>query len=152
MKLLPYVVISLLGGAIVPFQLAMVNAFRHSTQASQIQATFYLYLGGTLASLVLALVFGGGIKPPDVQYAQWWHWLTGVLGSAYIVLMFVAAPKIGSANTLLWVFVGQMVFATALAHFGVLGLELRKLEPVKLLGLSLIIIGGLLMIWAENRR
>ncbi len=36
MKLLPYVVISLLGGAIVPFQLAVVNAFRHSTQASQI--------------------------------------------------------------------------------------------------------------------
>ena len=41
MNVLPYVLISLLGGAIVPLQLAIVNAFRQSTHASQIQATLY---------------------------------------------------------------------------------------------------------------
>ena len=44
MNVLPYIIISLFGGAIAPLQLAMVNAFRESTQASQIQSTFYLYL------------------------------------------------------------------------------------------------------------
>ena len=55
MKILPYVLISLLGGAIVPLQLAMVNAFREATGAEQIQATFYLYLCG------LSLVVVGGL-------------------------------------------------------------------------------------------
>ena len=36
MNILPYILISLLGGAIVPLQLAIVNAFQKTTQASQI--------------------------------------------------------------------------------------------------------------------
>lgn len=150
MKTLPYVLISLLGGAIIPLQLAMVNSFRQSSNATQIQATFYLYLGGTIASLLLSFVISGGIKPPNMQNAQWWQYLTGFLGSFYILFMFIAAPKIGSASTLLWVFLGQMLFATALAHYGVLGLDVRKVEPVKLIGLGLIAIGGGVLIWAEQ--
>lgn len=69
MKILPYVLISLLGGAIVPLQLAIVNAFRESTQASQIQSTFYLYVGGAIASFLLSYLMSGGIKPPTIQEA-----------------------------------------------------------------------------------
>lgn len=68
----------------------------------------------------------------------------------YILFMFIAAPKIGSANTLLWIFLGQMFFATILAHYGFLGLEIRKIEPIKLFGLALIAIGGGVLIWAEQ--
>lgn len=71
MNVLPYIIISLFGGAIVPLQLAMVNAFRESTQASQIQSTFYLYLGGTIASLAMSYFISGGIKPPEVANASW---------------------------------------------------------------------------------
>ena len=53
MNILPYILISLLGGAIVPLQLAIVNAFQKTTQASQIQSTFYLYVGGTIASFII---------------------------------------------------------------------------------------------------
>ncbi len=151
MKNVPYVLISLLGGAIIPLQLAMVHALRNSTQATQWQATFYLYAGGTLASLLMALAWGGGIKPPQAAQAAWWMWLPGLLGSFYIVFMFIAAPKIGSASTLLWVFLGQMLFAVLLAHYGWLGLAVRKIDGFKSLGLLLIAAGGLLLIWAENR-
>lgn len=151
MKLLPFILISILGGIIIPLQLAIVNSFRQSTQATQIQATFYLYLGGAIASLLLSFVLSGGVKPPNIQNAQWWQYLTGFLGSFYILFMFIAAPKIGSASTLLWVFLGQMLFATLLAHYGFLGLEVRKIEPIKLFGLALIAIGGGVLIWAESQ-
>lgn len=149
-KALPYVFISLLGGLIVPLQLAIVHAFRRSTEAAQIQATFYLYLGGTVASFILSLVLSGGIRPPNAHNAHWWHYLPGFLGSFYILFMFVAAPKIGSANTLLWMFLGQMFFAAVLAHYGFLGLEIRKIDSAKLLGLGLVAIGGAVMIYAEK--
>lgn len=149
---LPYILISLIGGAIIPLQLAMVNAFRQSTHASQIQATFYLYLGGMVASALLAFLMSGTLRPSMPTQASWWMWLFGLLGSFYILFMFIAAPKIGSANTLLWVFLGQMLFATVFAHFGWLGLEVRRVDAIKLVGLALIAIGGLVMIYAENRQ
>jgi len=151
MKILPYVLISLLGGAIVPLQLAIVNAFRESTQASQIQSTFYLYLGGTLASLLLSYFISGGIKPSAVGNATWWMWSPGFLGSFYILFMFIAAPKIGAGNTLLWVFLGQMYFALLLSQLGWFGLEVTAIDKYKVSGLALVTIGGLLLIYGETR-
>lgn len=151
MKILPYVLISLLGGAIVPLQLAIVNAFRESTQASQIQSTFYLYLGGALASLVLSYIMSGGIKPPLIENATWWMWLPGFLGSFYILFMFIAAPKIGAGNTLLWVFLGQMYFAMILNQTGWFGLEVKTIDIYKISGLALVTLGGAILIYGETK-
>jgi transporter family-2 protein len=151
LKILPYILISLLGGAIVPLQLAIVNAFRESTQASQIQSTFYLYLGGALASLVLSYMMSGGIKPPIIENAAWWMWLPGFLGSFYILFMFIAAPKIGAGNTLLWVFLGQMYFALILNQTGLFGLEVKAIDIYKIIGLALVTLGGILMIYGETK-
>ncbi|PID50545.1 MAG: hypothetical protein CR991_00885 [Proteobacteria bacterium] len=92
MKNLFYVFISLLGGAIIPLQLAMVQAFRNTTHATQIQATFYLYLGGMVASFFLSFILSGNIKPPIASGASWWMWLTGFVGVFYILFMFISAP------------------------------------------------------------
>ena len=151
MKILPYVLISLLGGAIVPLQLAIVNAFRESTQASQIQSTFSLYVGGALASLVLSYLMSGGIKPPLVENATWWMWLPGFLGSFYILFMFIAAPKIGAGNTLLWVFLGQMYFALILSQTVWFDLEIKTIDRYKITGLALITLGGIVMIYGETK-
>lgn len=151
MKILPYVLISLLGGAIVPLQLAIVNAFRESTQASQIQSTFYLYLGGALASLVMSYLMSGGIKPPLIENATWWMWLPGFLGSFYILFMFIAAPKIGAGNTLLWVFLGQMYFAMILNQTGWFGLDVKTIDIYKISGLALVTLGGAILIYGETK-
>ncbi len=146
-----YVLISILGGLIVPLQLAMVSAFRNASGASQIQSTLVLYVGGAVASLIIALMIDGGIKPPLYQQASWWMWLPGLLGSLYILCMFLAAPKIGATNTLLWVFLGQMLFATLVDSTGFLGMQVKKVDGLKLLGLMFILIGGLIMIYNEYR-
>ncbi len=146
-----YVLISILGGLIVPLQLAMVSAFRNASGASQIQSTLVLYVGGAVASLIIALMIDGGIKPPLYQQASWWMGLPGLLGSLYILCMFLAAPKIGATNTLLWVFLGQMLFATLVDSTGFLGMQVKKVDGLKLLGLMFIVIGGLIMIYNEYR-
>ncbi|KXO84095.1 hypothetical protein AYK86_08585 [Acinetobacter venetianus] len=146
-----YVLISILGGLIVPLQLAMVSAFRNASGASQIQSTLVLYVGGAVVSLIIALMIDGGIKPPLYQQASWWMWLPGLLGSLYILCMFLAAPKIGATNTLLWVFLGQMLFATLVDSTGFLGMQVKKVDGLKLLGLMFILIGGLIMIYNEYR-
>ncbi len=146
-----YVLISILGGLIVPLQLAMVSAFRNASGASQIQSTLVLYVGGAVASLIIALMIDGSVKPSLSQQASWWMWLPGLLGSLYILCMFLAAPKIGATNTLLWVFLGQMLFATLVDSTGFLGMQVKKVDGLKLLGLMFIVIGGLIMIYNEYR-
>lgn len=135
----------------MPLQLAIVNSFRESTYASQIQSTFYLYLGGGIASLVLSYFISGGIKPPFVENATWWMWLPGVLGTFYVLFMFIAAPKIGAGNTLLWVFLGQMYFAMILNQTGLFGLEVKVIDIYKISGLALVTLGGVLLIYGENK-
>ena len=152
MNILPYILISLLGGAIVPLQLAIVNAFQKTTQASQIQSTFYLYVGGTIASFSISCISMGGVKPPHAEAASWWMWLPGFLGSFYILFMFISAPKIGSGNTLLWVFLGQMYFALIIGKLGLFGLDPKPINFYKMLGLAVVTIGGIIMIVGENKK
>lgn len=147
-----YVFISLLGGFVVPLQLAMINAFRHSSGATQIQSTFYLYVGGAIISLLIALMMDGTVKPVTYQQTSWWMWMSGFLGAFYILCMFLAAPNIGATNTLLWVFLGQMFFATLIDSTGFLGMQVKKLDAFKLIGLGLIFLGGLILLYSEYRK
>ena len=78
-------------------------------------------------------------------------WLPGFLGSFYILFMFIAAPKIGAGNTLLWVFLGQMYFALILSQTGLFGLEVKTIDIYKISGLALVTIGGMLMIYGESK-
>lgn len=143
---LPYVVLSLLGGAIIPVQLYITQALRSSSGASQLQATLYLYAGGVSVALLLSLLLNGGVVPPAPHKTAWWMWSAGLLGAFYILFMFLATPVIGAANTLVWVFLGQVILALVLDKLGLPGMAVREITPYRLLGLLLIFAGGLLML------
>ena len=151
MKIIVYVLISLLGGAIVPIQLGIISSFRHYSGASQIQATFYLYVGGAIASLVICYALSGGIIPTEPQKTSWWMWTAGFLGSLYILFMFISAPKIGAANTLVWVFLGQILFATLLDRAGHFNMPVQNTNWLKTSGIILIFLGGILMLLGNRR-
>jgi transporter family-2 protein len=44
-----------------------------------------------------------------------------------------------------------MLFATLVDSTGFLGMQVKKVDGLKLLGLMFIVIGGLIMIYNENR-
>ena len=78
-------------------------------------------------------------------------WLPGFLGSFYILFMFIAAPKIGAGNTLLWVFLGQMYVALILSQTSPFGLEVKTIDIYKIAGLALVTLGGIVMIYGETK-
>lgn len=77
--------------------------------------------------------------------------MSGLLGSFYIPFTFIAAPKIGASNTLLWVFLGQMDFTMILGQTGWFGLGVRAIDIYKPAGLALVTIGGVLIISSERK-
>lgn len=150
MKSTPFILLSLLGGAIVPIQLAITHAFRGTTGASHIQATFYLYFGGMIGSLLIAHAVNGSALPPAPEKAAWWMWISGFIGLFYMLFMFIAAPHIGAATTLVWVFIGQALIATLIDHFGLTGMPIKPTTWVKIVGIALIIAGGVLLVINEQ--
>lgn len=150
MKTTPFILLSLLGGAIVPIQIAITHALRGTTGASQIQATFYLYFGGMVGSLLIAYAVNGAVLPPAPEKATWWMWISGFIGLFYMLFMFIAAPHIGAATTLVWIFIGQVLIATLIDHFGLIGMPIKSTTWVKYLAIILIVLGGILLVINEN--
>ena len=66
--------------------------------------------------------------------------------------MFLSAPTIGSGNTLLWVFLGQMYLALIIGKLGRFGLDPKPINFYKMLGLAVVTIGGIIMIVGENKK
>ena len=66
--------------------------------------------------------------------------------------MFLSAPKIGSGNTLLWVFLCQMYFALIICKLGLFVLDPKPINFYKMLGLAVVTIGGIIMIVGENKK
>lgn len=150
MKQAPYIGLSLLGGAVVPLQLVIVSALRRHSEATQMQAVFWLYVGGALASGVCAVLWQGSVWPAAAARSAWWMWTSGFLGMFYMLFMFIATPHIGAANTLVWVFLGQILFAVVLDALGLTGAAVQQLNPAKWGGLLLIALGGLLMLYGNR--
>ncbi len=98
----------------------------------------------------LSYILSGNIKPPIASGASWWIWLTGFFGVFYILFMFISVPHIGSENTLLWIFLGQMYFSVIISQTHLWGLAIREFNTLKLLGLVIVTIGGVIMLYAEN--
>lgn len=151
MKAMPFVLLSVVAGMIVPLQIALVSAFRHAGEASQFQATLYLYVGGLLGAVALCLWADGSVVPPSVRETSWWMWLPGLLGVCHLAMMFVAAPHIGAANTLVWIFLGQVLFAVFLDRAGLFNMPVRPVSVLKLAGIALIVVGAILMMWGERK-
>lgn len=150
MKLIPFILLSLLGGAIVPIQIAITHILRGATGASQIQATFYLYFGGMIGSLLITYAINGSVLPPAPDKATWWMWISGFIGLFYMLFMFIAAPHIGAATTLVWIFIGQVLIATLIDHFGLIGMPIKPITGLKNMAIVCIIFGAVLLVINEN--
>ena len=71
-------------------------------------------------------------------------------GMFYMLFMFIATPHIGAANTLVWVFLGQILFAVVLDTAGLAGAAAQAISPAKCGGILLIGVGGLLMLYGNR--
>jgi transporter family-2 protein len=136
-----YLVSALLGGAILPVQVAL-NTLLRRYLGEPMQVTFISYLAGTLASLLICFVARYPI-PTGAALAQtsWWMWIGGCLGTVYVWSTIFATPKIGAALALALTIAGQMIAALFLDHYGVIGLSKFPASPERITGVVLVVLG-----------
>ena len=136
-----FIVLALLAGAMIPFQSAM-----NSTLGKNLQSPYY-------SSLIVFVVAAVAISiyiltsrfalPTATQFAAApkWSYLGGVLGGTYILLIVIAAPKLGIGNVTVMVLLGQVLAAIIIDQFGLLGAVKHILNWQRLIGVVLLISG-----------
>src|SRR5699024_1834858 len=69
------------------------------------------------------------------------YFIGGALWAIYITVNIVLMPYLGAALTTLAGMLGQMIIALMIDHFGLLGIDERKVTPRKLLAIFTIMVG-----------
>lgn len=145
-----YLSAALIGGAILPVQVALNTLLRRYV-GEPMQVTFISYLAGTLASLSICF-FARYPLPASTSLAQasWWMWTGGCLGTFYVWSTIFATPRIGAALALALTIAGQMIVALFLDHYGVIGLTKSAASPTRIAGVVFVVLGVSLVAYAKR--
>lgn len=145
-----YLLSALLGGAVLPIQVAL-NALLRRSVGEPMQVTFISYFAGTLASLAICFVAQYPV-PTTTALAQtsWWMWIGGCLGTVYVWSTIFATPKIGASLALALTIAGQMIAALFLDHYGAIGLTKVPASPERIAGVVLVVLGVSLVAYAKR--
>lgn len=116
-----------------------------SSRVGILEGSFLVHLVGAIAGgIPLLLLSGGGLN--RWQAVPWYAWIGGTLGILVIMAFNYSIPRIGIAQTSVLFIVAQLTINTIVGHFGWLEIPLRPIDPSKIAGLVLLLIGAWLVV------
>lgn len=140
-----FYLLSLLAGVAVAIQTGVNSQLRHDTN-NPIFTALISFSVGTVALLLLYFLFfrQSPAFPSNYQFV-WWKFIGGLMGVFYITAVVIAAPRIGAANALGLIVMGQFVAAIIIDHFGMMGLPIKPISIYRVLGILLLLAGAYLV-------
>lgn len=143
---LPYFLLALIIGLIVPLQSAVNNQLKGVIGGSTLLAALLSFSIGTLTLALIALLSGqkwAGLA--NLGNASWWMLTGGLMGALFVFGTTLLAPKIGVAAMVSLIISGQIIASLLFDRFGLLGLPVREIGSLRILGAVLIAAGVLLV-------
>jgi transporter family-2 protein len=132
------ILIGLAGGVAVGLQSPLASMI--SQRLGTLESVFIVHLGGTLVALIPLLFYSGG-KLAQWRSVPWYALAAGVFGLVVIGAISYMIPRVGVAASITAIIAGQLLVGTILDHFGLLGAAERSLDPTRLLGLAVVLVG-----------
>jgi len=132
------ILIGLLGGVAVGLQSPLASLM--SQRLGLLESIFIVHVGGALAAMLPLMLRSGG-NLGRWQSVPWYALLAGLFGVIVIAAVSYMIPRIGVAGSIITVVTGQLMIGAILDHFGWLGALERPLEPVRLLGMGIVLLG-----------
>lgn len=133
--------VALIAGAVLPVQTAVNNKMA-LTVGSPILGAFVSFAVGTLSILLYSVASGESLASlSDSKNAPLIAWAGGLLGAFFVTATIILLPRIGVAMTISLIIAGQMVTALVMDHFGLLGLDVRPISLLRVIGVVLISLG-----------
>ncbi|MGH6873313.1 MAG: DMT family transporter [Rhizomicrobium sp.] len=119
--------------------MAALNSRLGSQLGSPWAAAFVLFVVaavvGGIALVIQGLPQGGWLVAPPLYYAG------GLLVAFYVLSITWAAPRMGVANAIFFVLVGQIVAAAIIDRFGLFGALKSPLTAQRAIGIAFMLVG-----------
>lgn len=138
MSALPGLVL-IIAGAGIPL-MAALNAGLGVRLGSPFPAAFVLFLLA-LASTTIFVLSNPLPSRAEIAAIPTHFYLGGLFVAFYVLSITWIAPKIGLGNAVFLVLLGQLVAATAIDHFALLGVPRAPVTALRIIGIGLIIVG-----------
>ena len=137
-SILLIILVGLAGGVAVGLQSPLASLM--SQRLGTMESVFIVHIGGAIASLLPLLFLGGG-KLGQWRDVPWYALGAGIFGLVVIGAVSYMIPHVGVAAATTTIVAGQLLVGTVLDHFGLLGAVERPLDPTRLFGLAVVIVG-----------
>lgn len=137
-SILLIILIGLAGGIAVGLQSPLASIL--TQRLGLFESVFIVHIGGAVIAL-LPLLFHAGGKLSQWRSVPWYALLAGVFGLVVIGAVSYMIPRIGVAAAITTIVAGQLLVATALDHFGLLGTAVRSFDATRALGLAVVLAG-----------
>ncbi len=143
---LPYYLLAIIIGLIVPLQSAVNNQLKGVIGGSTLLAALLSFSIGTLTLALCAILSGQkwtGLS--QLGQASWWQLTGGLMGALFVFGTTLLAPRIGVAAMVSLIVAGQITASLLFDRFGILGLPMREIGSLRILGAVFIAVGVLLV-------
>ena len=145
MQLALPILIAMIAGVSIVTQQALNNNLRFALD-SVVWPGFISYFVGLMSMVVFAIAMREPLPALGVMSrVPWWAWSGGFFGAVFIAIAIFLVPKLGAATFIALFVAGQLLASLAFDHFGWLGLDVRPIDPTKLIGAALLV-GGVVLI------
>ena len=137
-----YLIIALAAGVALATQSAINTQLAKAMSGEAVIATFISFAVGTIVLFFIAWVktdLWGNLSAIPSQ--PWWKLIGGVLGAVVVFTTVLLAPKLGITAMLFFIIIGQLITATTIDHFGLIGMPIREVNITKLIGLIIVAFG-----------
>ena len=137
-----YLIIALAAGVALATQSAINTQLAKAMSGEAVIATFISFAVGTIVLFFIAWVktdLWGNLSAIPSQ--PWWKLIGGILGAIVVFTTVLLAPKLGITAMLFFIIVGQLITATTIDHFGLIGIPIREVNITKLIGLIIVAFG-----------
>lgn len=141
--LIPIIIITAIGGISITLQAQFMGLM--DKQIGTLESVFITYGGGgLLIGLVMLLSRGGNLA--TWQGVPWYALSSGALGLVIVGTIGYGTARLGLVTVLTIIVAAQFISGAFIDHFGVLGADLRPLNPVRISGIGLMLLGTWLVI------
>ncbi|MEZ5307767.1 MAG: DMT family transporter [Pyrinomonadaceae bacterium] len=140
-----FAVMALVAGMMMPTQAAINNRLAGYVE-SPVLAALISFAVGTLALFVYALATGENLASlSGLGNASLISWLGGLLGAFFVASAVILVPRLGVALTFSLIVAGQMFITLFLDHYGFLGVPVKEVSVLRLVGVAMVV-GGVVLI------
>jgi transporter family-2 protein len=146
-----FLLIAFVIGLVIPLQSAVNSSLRDTLQSGSLLAAFVSFAVGTLFLAVISVAMGQPFASlAGLPRIAWWQWLGGVLGAFFVFGSTLLAPRIGVAAMISLIVAGQVLSSLVFDRYGLLGLPVREISWVRVVGVLLMLGGAVLVNFGDR--